>query len=74
MKAIFCSHYASPEQLEIKEVPTPVPAKHEVLVKIHATAINDYDWGMVRGKPFLYRLIFGLTKPKRPIAVAPATP
>lgn len=68
MKAIFCSHYASPEELEVKEVPTPVPAKHEVLVKIHATAINDYDWGMVRGKPFLYRLIFGLTKPKRPIA------
>lgn len=68
MKAILCSHYASPEQLEIKEVPTPVPAKHEVLVKVHATAINDYDWGMVRGKPYLYRLIFGLTKPKRPIA------
>ncbi len=68
MKAIFCSHYASPEELEVKEVPTPIPGKHEVLVKIKATAINDYDWGMVRGKPYLYRLIFGLTKPKRPIA------
>jgi NADPH:quinone reductase-like Zn-dependent oxidoreductase len=67
MKAIFCSQYGSPAQLEIKEVPTPVPAKHEVLIKIHATAINDYDWGMVRGKPYLYRLLFGLTKPKRPI-------
>ncbi|ADR22324.1 NADPH:quinone reductase [Marivirga tractuosa] len=68
MKAIFCSHYTSPEELKIKEVPTPFPAKHEVLVKINATAINDYDWGMVRGKPYLYRLIFGLTKPRRPIA------
>lgn len=68
MKAIFCSYYASPEELEIKEVPTPIPAKHEVMVKIHATAINDYDWGMVRGKPYLYRLIFGIRKPKRPIA------
>jgi len=68
MKAIFCSHYTSPEKLEIKEVPNPIPAKHEVLVKIHATAINDYDWGMVRGKPYLYRLLYGLTKPKHPIA------
>lgn len=67
MKAIFCSHYTSPEKLEAKEVPTPIPAKHEVLVKIHATAINDYDWGMVRGKPYLYRLIFGIRKPRRPI-------
>jgi NADPH:quinone reductase-like Zn-dependent oxidoreductase len=68
MKAIFCSHYTSPEELEVKEVPTPIPEKHEVLVKINATAINDYDWGMVRGKPYLYRLIFGITKPRRPIA------
>ncbi len=68
MKAIFCSHYTTPEKLEIKEVPTPFPAKHEVLVKIHATAINDYDWSMVRGKPYLYRLLYGITKPKRPIA------
>ena len=49
-------------------MPNPIPAKHEVLVKIHATAINDYDWGMVRGKPYLYRLLYGLTKPKHPIA------
>lgn len=67
MKAIFCSQYTSPEKLEIKEIPNPIPGKLEVLVKIHATAINDYDWGMVRGKPYLYRLIFGLRKPKHPI-------
>ncbi len=30
----------------------------EKLVKIYATAVNDYDWGMVRGKPYLYRLLF----------------
>ena len=68
MKAIFCSHYTSPKKLEINEVPKPIPAKHEVLVKIHATAINDWDWGMVRGKPYLYRLLYGITKPKHPIA------
>jgi NADPH:quinone reductase-like Zn-dependent oxidoreductase len=29
-----------------------------------ATAINDYDWSMVTGKPAIYRLFMGLFKPK----------
>ena len=43
---------------------TPTPKENEVLVKVHATAINDYDWSLVRGKPHIYRLMFGITKPK----------
>ena len=31
---------------------------------MHAAAVNDYDWAMVTGKPRIYRLIFGLLKPK----------
>jgi NADPH:quinone reductase-like Zn-dependent oxidoreductase len=27
-------------------------------------SINDWDWGLVRGKPFVIRLFFGLKKPK----------
>ncbi len=67
MKAVVLTKYGSPDLLEIQEVAKPVPGEHEVLVKIHATAVNDYDWSMVRGKPFLYRLMFGLTKPNKPI-------
>lgn len=67
MKAIVCTKYGPPEKLELREWPKPVPKAKEVLVKIHATAINDYDWGLVRGQPYLYRLLFGITKPKNPI-------
>lgn len=67
MKAIVCDRYGPPEQLQLREVPKPVPKANEVLVKIHATAINDYDWGMIRGQPYLYRLLFGITKPKNPV-------
>ncbi|WP_255518180.1 NAD(P)-dependent alcohol dehydrogenase [Fulvivirga sp. M361] len=67
MKAIVCTKYGSPATLQIKELAKPVPQKNEVLVKIHATAINDYDWSMVRGKPYLYRLMFGLFSPKKQI-------
>ncbi len=53
-----------PSDLEIGEVAKPVPKDDEVLVKIHAASINDWDWGLVRGKPYIIRLFFGLRKPK----------
>lgn len=67
MKALVFTEYGSPNVLQLKELPKPAPGEHEVLVKIHATAVNDYDWSMVRGRPYLYRLMFGLLKPKRQI-------
>ena len=69
MKAIFFETYGKPEEvLALKEMASPIPRENEVLIKIFATAINDYDWSMVRGKPYLYRLMFGLLKPRHPIA------
>ncbi|WP_339921906.1 NAD(P)-dependent alcohol dehydrogenase [uncultured Cyclobacterium sp.] len=68
MKALIFEKYGLPKKvLKLSEEATPVPKNSEVLVKIHCTAINDYDWSMVRGKPYLYRLMFGLTKPKAKI-------
>lgn len=67
MKAIICNSYGPTSQLQLKEVDKPIPKPNEVLIKIHFSAINDYDWSMVRGKPTLYRLLFGLFKPKNPI-------
>ena len=64
MKAIFLNKYGAPHRLQLQEISKPIPKKQEVLVKIHSTAVNDYDWSMVRGKPLLYRLMFGLTRPK----------
>ncbi|WP_114749244.1 NAD(P)-dependent alcohol dehydrogenase [Pleomorphovibrio marinus] len=67
MKAILLKEYGLPNVLEIGEVAIPVPNANEVLVKIHSASINDWDWGIVRGKPFVIRLFFGLKKPKIPI-------
>lgn len=65
MKALIFEKYGLPQEvLKIREEAMPVPKENEVLVKIHCTTINDYDWSMVRGKPLLYRLMFGLTRPK----------
>ena len=67
MKAIVYTKYGPPEVLQLKEVEKPTPKENEVLVKVIATAVNDYEWSMVRGKPYLYRLMFGIIKPKRKI-------
>lgn len=67
LKAIILKEFGLPNLLEIGEVAKPVPKDGEVLVKIHSASINDWDWGLVRGKPFVIRLFFGLMKPKVPI-------
>lgn len=64
MKAILLKEYGLPNDLEIGEVEKPIPNDEEVLVRVHSASINDWDWGLVRGKPFVIRLFFGLRKPK----------
>ncbi|MCC6455707.1 MAG: NAD(P)-dependent alcohol dehydrogenase [Caldilineaceae bacterium] len=68
MKAIVYTKYGPPEVLEFKDVAKPVPKDDEVLIKIHATSLNAYDWRMMRADPFLVRISgFGFFKPKYPI-------
>jgi NADPH:quinone reductase-like Zn-dependent oxidoreductase len=65
MKAIVYKKYGSPDFLEFKEVEKPIPKDDEVLVKVHATSINSWDWDMLTGRPLEYRLFFGLLKPTK---------
>ncbi len=64
MKAVVLTKYGPPEGLQLKEVPKPAPGDHEVLIKVRATTVNDWDWCFTRGKPRLYRLLFGFFRPK----------
>lgn len=66
MKAVIYTKYGGPENLQIKEIPKPVPNDDEVLVKVYAVSINDWDWGLLHGDP-INRMMFGLRKPKRQI-------
>jgi NADPH:quinone reductase-like Zn-dependent oxidoreductase len=53
--------------LELREVQTPTPKDDEVLIRIHAVSINDWDWGLLRGIPFMTRLLSGFFRPKNTI-------
>lgn len=64
MKAIVYDRYGLPDVLRLEEVQKPTPGEDEVLVRIHAVSINSWDWDMLTGKPFEYRLLGGFLKPK----------
>ena len=64
MKVIVYTKYGPPDVLQLKEIEKPTPKDGEVLVKVHAASVNAADWHLLRGDPFLFRLIFGLLKPK----------
>lgn len=67
MKAVIYTQYGSPDKLQLKEVKKPVPANDEVLIRIRAASVNSWDQDLLTGRPYLYRLIFGILKPKHPI-------
>jgi NADPH:quinone reductase-like Zn-dependent oxidoreductase len=67
MKAILFQQYGSPDFLQLKEVKQPVPKDNEVLVRVHAVSINEWDWAILHGVPFVNRLAYGLFKPRMQI-------
>jgi NADPH:quinone reductase-like Zn-dependent oxidoreductase len=67
MKALIVEQYGPPQSHRIAETDRPVPGNNEILIRVTATAVNDYDWSLIRGKPYIYRLMFGLRKPKAKI-------
>lgn len=64
MKAIVFTQYGRPDRLILKEVPKPAPKDSELLVRVHASSINSWDWEFLNGTPFVNRLMFGLLRPK----------
>ena len=64
MKAIVCTRYGPPDVLKLEEIQKPTPGDDEILVEVHAASVNYSNLILVRGKPFVARLGFGLLKPK----------
>jgi NADPH:quinone reductase-like Zn-dependent oxidoreductase len=62
MKAIVYEKFGPPEVLQLKEVPTPIPKKNEVLIRIYATTVELEDPGFRKSPGFN-----GFTRPRRPI-------
>jgi NADPH:quinone reductase-like Zn-dependent oxidoreductase len=70
MKAIVQERFGPPEVLQLVDTDPPEAGAGEVLVRVHAAALNPYDWHIMRGDPLIARLMgeVGLTKPKARVA------
>ena len=64
MRAAVYTNYGLPDVVQIRDVEKPVPKDDEVLIKVRAASVNPFDWRIMKGKPFILRLFFGLPKPR----------
>ena len=67
MKAIVYYQYGSPDVLELKEIDKPVVTDDDVLVRVHAAALNAGDVFFMRGSPWVARMVVGFRRPKNHI-------
>jgi NADPH2:quinone reductase len=50
MRALVATRHGGPEVLEMRDDhPEPVPGEHDVLVEVHACALNPVDWKVMAG-------------------------
>lgn len=59
MKAVVYTQYGSPDVLQLKDMPVPVPQDHQVLVRVQAASVNFIDWVRCSAPPRLVRLLDG---------------
>ena len=60
MRALICRQWGGVDRLVVGEMPIPLPADDEVLIRVKATAVNYADSIMVAGR---YQ-----TKPPLPVS------
>lgn len=72
MKAIVYTRFCAPDVLTLAQVSDPRPNEDEVLVRVHAAAVNSGD-GRMRALDapgplkLIMRLMLGWSKPRRPV-------
>ncbi|MDJ0824670.1 MAG: NAD(P)-dependent alcohol dehydrogenase [Rhodobacter sp.] len=71
MRALVFDRYGGPDVVRITDVERPTPEANEILVRVHASAVNTGDW-RIRAAAFPGilaipgRLMFGIFRPRNP--------
>lgn len=63
MQAVVSRCYGGPDVLQYVAVEKPSPGPTDVVVKVHAAAVNPLDYHTMRGSPYLMRLATGIGSP-----------
>jgi NADPH:quinone reductase-like Zn-dependent oxidoreductase len=65
MKAAVYRQYGPPDiVVQISDVEKPVPKDHELLIKVRAASVNPLDSHLMKGPPYIVRVLLGLGKAK----------
>jgi NADPH:quinone reductase-like Zn-dependent oxidoreductase len=67
MEAVLRNEYGPTTVLHVARIPRPMPADHEVLLRVHAAGLDRGTWHMMTGRPYLLRLVTGLRAPRNPV-------
>ena len=67
MKAIIQARFGLPDALELRDIDSPTVGEGEVLIQVAAAGVNPADWAFMRGVPYLFRPMYGTTKPRNPV-------
>lgn len=67
MRAVAQDRYGEADVLHPAELPLPAPGEGEVLVEVHAAGVDRGVWHLMAGRPYVARLLFGLTRPRNPV-------
>jgi NADPH:quinone reductase-like Zn-dependent oxidoreductase len=70
VKAVTRDRYGSPDVLELREIERPALTPDGILVRVRAASLNPYDWHILRGVPYLVRLMEGVRTPKEKVVGA----
>ncbi|MBS1242899.1 MAG: zinc-dependent oxidoreductase, partial [Nitrospirae bacterium] len=54
MRAVMFDRYGTNEVVEVRDVPVPVAARGEVVVKVHAASVNPVDWKVRYGQARIF--------------------
>lgn len=67
MWAVIQDRYGPPDLLGLGELPEPVPADDEVLLRVRAVSLNGSDRENLMGSPAYARWSNGLRRPRNPV-------
>jgi NADPH:quinone reductase-like Zn-dependent oxidoreductase len=64
MKAAVYTRYGPPDVVRIRDIEKPIPKDNEVLIRVRAASVNPLDGGVMKGTPYITRIVTGLRKAK----------
>jgi len=64
VRAAVRTRYGGPEVIHFEDVPEPVPASGEIVVRVHTTTVNRTDCAYRSGRPWINRAFCGWPRPK----------